>query len=251
MTTPQGTTPPPPDPGGHSRQRSLAAGTRHARQRRQRRCRRRERDRRVRSRTRLRLHGRVRLDDGRIEFGIRPASAVYNLTATDTATGATISHFSGSPVLTISYDPSKPTPTAIYYLDPVNGPVALPSTVDTVHHTITRGAAALQRVRRRLARGRHARALAADPPDGVGLGDGHRDRHPGRRRRAAARPSTSSSAAPRRSAADVSTCLTATRRQLHRDDLRHHDRGGHDHGRRDRVGVLLPAPRSRCPSWTP
>ena len=70
-------------------------------------------------------------------LGIRPASAVYNLTAVDTTTGATISHFSGSPVLTIAYDPSKPTPTAIYYLDPVNGPVALPSTVDTVHHTIT------------------------------------------------------------------------------------------------------------------
>ena len=70
-------------------------------------------------------------------FGIRPASAIYDLSAVDTATGDTISHFSGSPVLTISYDPSKPTPTAIYYLDPVNGPVALPSTVDTVQHTIT------------------------------------------------------------------------------------------------------------------
>ena len=70
-------------------------------------------------------------------FGIRPASAAYDLTALDTTTGATISHFSGSPVLTISYDPSAPTPTAIYYLDPVNGPVALPSTVDTVHHTIS------------------------------------------------------------------------------------------------------------------
>ena len=70
-------------------------------------------------------------------LGIRPASAAYDLTAVDTTTGATISHFSGSPVLTISYDPSAPTPTAIYYLDPDNGPVALPSTVDTVHHTIS------------------------------------------------------------------------------------------------------------------
>ncbi|HVM56368.1 MAG TPA: hypothetical protein VMT74_02815, partial [Gaiellaceae bacterium] len=70
-------------------------------------------------------------------LGIVPASAAYDLTATDTTTGATISHFSGSPVLTISYDPSAPTPTAIYYLDPVNGPVALPSTVDTVNHTIS------------------------------------------------------------------------------------------------------------------
>ena len=70
-------------------------------------------------------------------LGLRPASAVYDLSAVDTATGDTISHFSGSPVLTISYDPSKPAPTAIYYLDPVNGPVALPSTVDTVHHTIS------------------------------------------------------------------------------------------------------------------
>ncbi|HWX09038.1 MAG TPA: hypothetical protein VNY33_03580, partial [Gaiellaceae bacterium] len=48
-----------------------------------------------------------------------------------------MSHFSGSPVLTIAYDPSGPTPTAIYYLDPVHGPVALPSTVDTVAHTIS------------------------------------------------------------------------------------------------------------------
>ncbi len=69
--------------------------------------------------------------------GLDVSSAVYDLKATDTASGATISHFAGSPVLTISYDPSKPTPTAIYYLDPVNGPVALPSTVDTVNHTIT------------------------------------------------------------------------------------------------------------------
>ena len=69
--------------------------------------------------------------------GINVASAVYDLTATDSATGATISHFAGSPLLTISYDPSKPTPTAIYYLDPVNGPTPLPSTVDTAHHTIT------------------------------------------------------------------------------------------------------------------
>ncbi len=69
--------------------------------------------------------------------GIDVSSAVYDLTATDSASGATISHFTGSPVLTISYDPSARTPTAIYYLDPVNGPVAIPSTVDTVHHTIS------------------------------------------------------------------------------------------------------------------
>ncbi|HEY5057558.1 MAG TPA: hypothetical protein VII51_00960, partial [Gaiellaceae bacterium] len=69
--------------------------------------------------------------------GFVAASPVYDLTATDTSNGAVISHFSGTPVLTISYDPTKPTPTAIYYLDPVNGPVALASTVDTADHTIS------------------------------------------------------------------------------------------------------------------
>ncbi|HEV7132735.1 MAG TPA: hypothetical protein VGN27_03260, partial [Gaiellaceae bacterium] len=71
-----------------------------------------------------------------VPAGIRAASSVFDLTAIDSTTGATISHFTGSPVLTISYDPSGPTPTAIYYLGP-NGPEAIPSTIDAVAHTIS------------------------------------------------------------------------------------------------------------------
>ena len=72
-----------------------------------------------------------------VPAGLRAASAVYDFTATDLTTGSSIHYFHGSPVVTIAYDPSKPTPTAIYYLDPVNGPVAIPSTVDTANHTIS------------------------------------------------------------------------------------------------------------------
>ena len=75
-------------------------------------------------------------------------SRVYHLTATDTTTGAPVSNFAGSPVLTISYDPNGPVPTAIYYLDPSGTPVALPSTVDTVARDHGRPVA-LQRLRRR------------------------------------------------------------------------------------------------------
>ena len=68
---------------------------------------------------------------------VRPASAVFSLNATDTASGATITTFAGSPLLTISYDTSGPAPTAIYYIDESGAAVALPSTVDTAAHTIT------------------------------------------------------------------------------------------------------------------
>ena len=162
-------------------------------------------------------------------FGIRPASAVYDLTAVDTRPATTISHFSGSPVLTISYDPSKPTPTAIYYLDPVNGPVALPSTVDTVHHTIT---AALPHFSTYFAglRDLAPRAGAADRAD---LAARRRSPRPSPRAASArtAPPSTSPSAAARRSAAE---CPRAhrERRHLHRDDQRHRHRGGHGGGQR-------------------
>ncbi len=65
------------------------------------------------------------------------ASPVYDLVAVDSTTFDRVTTFGSSPTLTIAYDPSKPAPTAIYYIDPVNGPVALPSTVDTTAHTIS------------------------------------------------------------------------------------------------------------------
>ncbi|HET7129920.1 MAG TPA: hypothetical protein VFJ93_12675, partial [Gaiellaceae bacterium] len=69
--------------------------------------------------------------------GISLVGAVYDLTAVDTATGSAVSTFAAAPVLTIHYDPNGPAPSSIFYLDPVNGPVAIASTVDTVNHTIS------------------------------------------------------------------------------------------------------------------
>src|SRR6185503_17197095 len=70
-------------------------------------------------------------------IGVRAASPVYDLIAVDATTFERITTFTSAPTLTINYDPAKPTPTSIYYVDPVNGPVAIASTVDTAAHTVT------------------------------------------------------------------------------------------------------------------
>ena len=70
-------------------------------------------------------------------LGVRAASPVYDLIAVDATTFERITTFTSAPTLTINYDPAKPTPTSIYYVDPVNGPVAIASTVDTAAHTVT------------------------------------------------------------------------------------------------------------------
>ncbi len=69
--------------------------------------------------------------------GLLAASPVFDLSATDLTSGADIHLFESAPVLTIAYDPAGPAPTNIFYLDPVLGPVALPSTVDREAHTIS------------------------------------------------------------------------------------------------------------------
>ena len=51
--------------------------------------------------------------------------------------GSAVDTFAAAPVLTIHYDPNGPVPSAIYYLDPVNGPTRIAGTVDTVAHTIS------------------------------------------------------------------------------------------------------------------
>ena len=69
--------------------------------------------------------------------GVRASSPVFDLIAVDATTFDRVTTFASAPTLTVSYDPSKPAPTSIYYVDPVNGPVAIPSTVDETAHTIT------------------------------------------------------------------------------------------------------------------
>jgi len=68
--------------------------------------------------------------------GIEAVGQVYTLTATG-ADGSQVDTFASAPTLTIHYDPSGPTPTAIYYLDPVKGPTWIPGTVDATAHTIS------------------------------------------------------------------------------------------------------------------
>ncbi|TMD73457.1 MAG: hypothetical protein E6I81_04345, partial [Chloroflexi bacterium] len=67
---------------------------------------------------------------------IQFVSAAYDLTAID-AYGNAVRNFSGMPVLTIQYAASGPTPTAIYYLDPLGRAIPLQSVVDTTAHTIS------------------------------------------------------------------------------------------------------------------
>src|SRR5204863_105172 len=70
-------------------------------------------------------------------LGVRASSPVFDLIAVDATTFERITTFASSPTLTLSYDPSKPTPASIYYVDPVNGALPVDSTVDTTAHTIT------------------------------------------------------------------------------------------------------------------
>ena len=69
-------------------------------------------------------------------LSLQASSAVYDLTAVD-GSGSTVSAFGGMPTLTIRWDPARAPPTAIYYLPSSGAPVALPSTIDYVNHTIS------------------------------------------------------------------------------------------------------------------
>src|SRR6478672_4461877 len=62
--------------------------------------------------------------------GLQTLSPVYQLTAQDAATGTPITQFAAPATLTIHYQPVAGVTPQIYYLDPVNGPTPMASTVD-------------------------------------------------------------------------------------------------------------------------
>jgi len=62
---------------------------------------------------------------------------VYDLSAKDAATGAPVSQFAAPPTLTLKYTPVTGVTPQIYYLDPVNGPTPVASTVDAVAGTVS------------------------------------------------------------------------------------------------------------------
>src|SRR5260370_239700 len=72
-----------------------------------------------------------------VPTGIVQLSPVFDLKAVDVATGAAIDSFATAPVLTIHYDPSGPTPTSIFFINPSGQAVAVQSTAHTAPHALT------------------------------------------------------------------------------------------------------------------
>ena len=98
-----------------------------------------------------------------ITVTITQSGTSYDLKAVD-ASGATVETFAVPPVLTITYDPSGPAPSTIYYVDPVNGLTPVSSTVDPVLHTIS---AALQHFSDYTTGDKVTTTLSAIPPAGT------------------------------------------------------------------------------------
>ena len=73
---------------------------------------------------------------GAAPAGIAAVGSVVSLKAV-AGDGSQVDTFASAPILTVHYDPNGPTPSAIYYLDPVNGPTRIAGTVDTAAHTIS------------------------------------------------------------------------------------------------------------------
>src|SRR5207247_10998994 len=69
--------------------------------------------------------------------GLQTRSPVYQLSAQDAATGAPVTEFSAPPTLTIHYEQVPGVTAQIYYLDPVNGPTPIASSVDAENQTIS------------------------------------------------------------------------------------------------------------------
>ena len=73
---------------------------------------------------------------GAAPAGIDAVGSVVSLKAV-AGDGSEVDTFAAAPILTIHYDPNGPTPSAIYYLDPTNGPQRIDGTVDATAHTIS------------------------------------------------------------------------------------------------------------------
>ncbi|MGZ4363246.1 MAG: hypothetical protein ACXVFF_13510, partial [Gaiellaceae bacterium] len=68
---------------------------------------------------------------------LQTLSPVYDLHAQDVTSGTPVSTFSAPPTLTIHYNAVPGVTPQIYYLDPVNGPTPISSTVDLANQTIS------------------------------------------------------------------------------------------------------------------
>jgi len=69
--------------------------------------------------------------------GVQALSPVYALSAHDVTTGTSVEQFIAPPTLTLHYTAIDGVTPQIYYLDPMNGPTPIESTVDPATQTVS------------------------------------------------------------------------------------------------------------------